>query len=596
MDKPQPSDGPVVAIESIGKVEEFGPDMVQTGDVVEDIRISGSPVVKAPFKGGKAAVQKILHAAFKRGDTSVVVKIRRGLLGPNRERKELQACLVPQGKRNYILRSIYDPNHTVGFADRTESECIALQVHINKNFQESEVQNIKPAFTNLLYYLTNKESRSTRLVSELTKAHVQDGFASYPWEKKMNSKSLSYNHLTGGGGSFLSILILPKALDSTSSRYDTIEETMGRAHSWLLSARKSGVPITFVNIQTEALLTKISGETTSATVNCINDLSNITNLSLYGFEDYHGVDLGVVKAVRLWYRATGEEVPLEIKLNQYDTRLGFAVSRTDEGFIYISSVEEDNKEGEAPSTRCGLRDLYKLAKAASQLLIISRIANEKVLPWMVCSTGSIRCYDTISLSQKLSLHRKALFPFSIHLLLWDKPVNSAVENSDGRRTDRAPATSAEEPAEAVPSDPLSNELEEETESMGRESVGDVSFRFEDVILPRSWFEGAMDEENLEEARKVYIKKIERQLDSCPKALFPTAIQEKSLQEVLQHIIGLASSKEPSEIKVIDFAIFRVLFNGYGERNGGRWMGCWSDRGIEEGGGDNSEIEGDRLCK
>ncbi|KAJ4799571.1 Cobyric acid synthase [Rhynchospora pubera] len=457
MDKPQPSDGPVVAIESIGKVEEFGPDMVQTGDVVEDIRISGSPVVKAPFKGGKAAVQKILHAAFKRGDTSVVVKIRRGLLGPNRERKELQACLVPQGKRNYILRSIYDPNHTVGFADRTESECIALQ-----------------------------ESRSTRLVSELTKAHVQDGFASYPWEKKMNSKSLSYNHLTGGGGSFLSILILPKALDSTSSRYDTIEETMGRAHSWLLSARKSGVPITFVNIQTEALLTKISGETASATVNCINDLSNITNLSLYGFEDYHGVDLGVVKAVRLWYRATGEEVPLEIKLNQYDTRLGFAVSRTDEGFIYISSVEEDNKEGEAPSTRCGLRDLYKLAKAASQLLIISRIANEKVLPWMVCSTGSIRCYDTISLSQKLSLHRKALLPFSIHLLLWDKPVNSAVENSDGRRTDRAPATSAEEPAEAVPSDPLSNELEEETESMGRESVGDVSFRFEDVILPRSW--------------------------------------------------------------------------------------------------------------
>lgn len=75
---------------------------------------------------------------------------------------------------------------------------------------------------------------------------------------------------------------------------------------------------------------KISGETASATVNCINDLSNITNLSLYGFEDYHGVDLGVVKAVRLWYRAIGGEVPIEIKLNHNDTRLGFAVSRTDE--------------------------------------------------------------------------------------------------------------------------------------------------------------------------------------------------------------------------------------------------------------------------
>jgi hypothetical protein len=72
----------------------------------------------------------------------------------------------------------------------------------------------------------------------------------------MNSKALpNYNHRVGG--SFLSILVLPKALDANSSRYDTIEETMGRAHSWLLSTRKSGVPITFVNIQTEALLTKV---------------------------------------------------------------------------------------------------------------------------------------------------------------------------------------------------------------------------------------------------------------------------------------------------------------------------------------------------
>ncbi|KAF3331114.1 hypothetical protein FCM35_KLT04468 [Carex littledalei] len=444
MDKSRPSDGPVVAIESIGsgsKIEDFGPEKMQSGDVIEEIRISGSPPVKAPFKGGKAALQKILHAAFKRGDTSVVVTIRRGPMGPETERKELQACLVLQGKRNYILRSVYDPNHIVGFADRTESECLALQ-----------------------------GSRSTRLVSELTKAHVQDGFATYPWEKKMNSKTFpNYNHPVGS--SFLSILVLPKALDSTSSRYNTIEETMGQAHSWLLSSRKSGVPIAF-----------ISGETASATVNCVNDLSNITNLSLYGFEDYHGVDLGVVKAVRLWYRAIGGEVPIEIKLNHNDTRLGFAVSRTDEGFVYISSVEEDNKEDEPPSTRCGLRNLYKKAKSASQYLVISRIAHKKVLPWMVCSNGSIRCYDTISLSQKLTLHRKTLLPFSINVLLWDMNVNGGV---DGRRTESVPATSAEEPAESVP-EPPSNELEEEVGSMERESIGDVSFRFEDVVLPSSW--------------------------------------------------------------------------------------------------------------
>lgn len=101
---------------------------------------------------------------------------------------------------------------------------------------------------------------------------------------------------------------------------------------------------------------------------------------------------------------------------------------------------------------------------------------------MVCSNGSIRCYDTISLSQKLSLHRKTLLPFSIHVLLWDMNVNGGV---DGRRTESVPATSAEELAESV-LEPPTNELEEEVGCMERESIGDVSFRFEDVVLPSSW--------------------------------------------------------------------------------------------------------------
>jgi hypothetical protein len=150
--------------------------------------------------------------------------------------------------------------------------------------------------------------------------------------------------------------------------------------------------------------------------------------------------------------------------------------------VYISSVEEDDKEDEPPSTRCGIRDLYKRAKSASQYLVISRIAHEKVLPWMICSNGGIRCYDTISLSQKLSLYHKALLPFSINVLLWDMNTNSGVH---GRRTDSEPTASAEEPAESV-SEPPSNKPEEDVGSMGRESIGDVSFRFEDVILPSSW--------------------------------------------------------------------------------------------------------------
>lgn len=62
----------------------------------------------------------------------------------------------------------------------------------------------------------------------------------------------------------------------------------------------------------------------------LSDLANLANASLYGFEDYHGVDIGVVRAVRLWYAPLGGEFPLEIKIKESDTKLGFAISRTEE--------------------------------------------------------------------------------------------------------------------------------------------------------------------------------------------------------------------------------------------------------------------------
>ena len=85
-------------------------------------------------------------------------------------------------------------------------------------------------------------------------------------------------------------------------------------------------------------LLQISGETASATVNAgsLADLPNLANASLYGFEDYHGVDIGVVKAVRVWYTAEAGEMPLEITLEESDARLGFAISRTEEVGEHIS--------------------------------------------------------------------------------------------------------------------------------------------------------------------------------------------------------------------------------------------------------------------
>lgn len=82
---------------------------------------------------------------------------------------------------------------------------------------------------------------------------------------------------------------------------------------------------------------QISGETASATVNAgsLSDLANLGNATLYGFEDYHGVDIGVVRAVRLWYTPLAREIAVEIKLEEDDTKLGFAISRTEEVHHFI---------------------------------------------------------------------------------------------------------------------------------------------------------------------------------------------------------------------------------------------------------------------
>ncbi|CAL9161978.1 unnamed protein product [Musa hybrid cultivar] len=431
--------------------------LLHTGDVLEEITFGGSPPVRAPFKGGRAAVMKLLHAAFKRGDTSVLVRARRG---DRAAQLELHACIVPHppaGRRQYVLRSIRDPNYALGLVDRSESECIALQ-----------------------------GSRSSRVVCALSNAQLKDGYITFPWEKKARDLlPVPYS------SAFLSLIILPRASDSSGARYSSLEDTLAQANAWLVSSQAAGVPISFMNIQTEALLTKANNSTSPAPSGsaAATDLSNLANISLCEFEDYHGIDIGVIRAVRLWYSPAAGEMALEIKLQERDTKLGFAISRTDEGFIYISSVADDDSAGVA-AARTRLGELHRRATRASKLLVVSRVGNEKVLPWMVSASGSIRCFDTVSLSQKLSLHRHALKPILLHLFTWEPfPALAAIPRvvevpalapPRAPAEEKAPAPTPQSFAPPSPVDEVLDDLVYDISSGARlrkDAIGDVSLRF-----------------------------------------------------------------------------------------------------------------------
>ncbi|THF99364.1 hypothetical protein TEA_010903 [Camellia sinensis var. sinensis] len=354
-------------------------------------------------------------------------------------------------------------------------------------------------------HLRPQNSRMSRMVDELARAQIQDGYVSYPWERRMQESLPVPN-----SSCFLSMLLLPKASDRVVSRYNDLEDTLARANAWLNASQASGVPIVFMNIQTESLLTKISGETASSTVNAgsLSDLSNLANASLYGFEDYHGVDIGVVRAVRLWYSPLGGEVSFEIKLKESDTKLGFAISRTEEGFIYISSVIDSDDN--APSTRSGLSNLYNEATRASKLLVVSRVSNQKVLPWIVSPTGAVRCFDTVSLSQKLSLHRHARVPILLHVFLWDRDLASTT-GSNTRFRATSPSVLPLPPEIQLVHLPNENQfvplpsevpsgsevLDDRTENrLDRDTAGEFSFRLHDFSLPNNWTADHVSDVNL----------------------------------------------------------------------------------------------------
>ena len=133
--------------------------------------------------------------------------------------------------------------------------------------------------------------------------------------------------------------------------------------------------------------------------------------------------------------------------------------------------------------------------------MVSRVVNQKVLPWIVSSTGAIRCFDTVSLSQKLSLHRHAKVPITIHVLLWDRAL--AVPSGANRSRAATPFVMQLPPEVQLSCHPDENQIQllpPEVPSgssrvvgdhgpeirLERDTAGESSFRFHDFALASNW--------------------------------------------------------------------------------------------------------------
>lgn len=139
------------------------------------------------------------------------------------------------------------------------------------------------------------------------------------------------------------------------------------------------------------------------------------------------------------------------------------------------------------STRSGLLELYRRARRASRLLVVSRLGCEKVLPWAVSTTGDVRCSDTVSLSQLLSLHCHSLRGITLGFLLWeDLSVASLLRSAGASRPSVAAvmqAAAADD--EEASSDEIAFDGDGPEIVLSKDSE-DCSFRFQHIGLPHSW--------------------------------------------------------------------------------------------------------------
>lgn len=254
-----------------------------------------------------------------------------------------------------------------------------------------------------------------------------------------------------GSAMVFSLLLMPPSQSPKARDVAGVEHTSARAIAWLSAAQASGVPITFVNIQTEPLFMQFAEG--FQVPGYRQDPAVIGNTGCYRLQvtppllaqsldkgpgnlytDREAMDVDVVRAIRLWYSPAAAELAIDLKPEENDSRLGVGISCTEEGFCHVSSVDPGTV-----ADRAGLQTVFQAACAAGKLLVISRLGGEKITPWLVASSGSIRCYDTISLSNKLSLHRQTGQSIRLHVMVWEGALTANLYNSTDETTSREKA-------------------------------------------------------------------------------------------------------------------------------------------------------------
>ncbi|CAI9755743.1 unnamed protein product [Fraxinus pennsylvanica] len=209
----------------------------------------------------------------------------------------------------------------------------------------------------------------------------------YDWKKKVGT-NLPDNLCTVVS----SVLFMPLANERG------IESPTVRAMAWFSAAVSSGIPLVFVNIQSEQIITLTR--------------NNVTSKELtWGKQPNSNTAVNVVQGIRLWFLPGVAEETLELFPQSGETRYGMDIRQTDEGFICIYSVSKGTA-----AERAGLSQLLEQASRTRNLVVMSRLQGKILIPSTVDSEGLIHCCDNADIKETLIAAMERMDSIQLHIM------------------------------------------------------------------------------------------------------------------------------------------------------------------------------------
>ncbi|XP_042434982.1 uncharacterized protein LOC122020982 isoform X2 [Zingiber officinale] len=343
--------------------EEWDDTMPLPGDIVQGVAPSCSAGDDqeqrlAAYSAARTRSElSNLLSLLSRRSSSVWVKVQRG--GVTLElRTRVTSYRGSNLYRRYTVMAAGDDRHVAVLGDMTPQRCTELQ----------------------------EMSRSVVNMDGISSAFDRKKNICYDWKKK---KAI---YLPDRNATLVSsILFKPFPTDRC------VDAVTRRAMAWFSAAVSSGAPLVFVNVQTELFWS------TSTVRSRHNQQASKSSL----------LPVKQLLAVRLWFLPGTHEIPVLVSPEEGETRFGLDIKRTEEGFIYISSVSRGSA-----ADRAGLLSLCDEASKSRNLLVISRLEGRGIIPAEASPEGLIRCCDQAGIKAALATAIRELEEVRLHVMAW----------------------------------------------------------------------------------------------------------------------------------------------------------------------------------